>query len=164
MTAVLIAAGETTFGVSAAWAPPPWNPVPVPAHDEALSVFASIDHREIGHTFFFSWEISCTGNQADATLKEARLVERPRTKARPYEFALLHATGHVPARNEGPDYCSHPWQWRTASVITKRPVRRLTIFDTSDQPPVRIWPRPKPPPPLRDQLYRSQPGPISSTR
>lgn len=78
---------------------------------------------------------------------EVVVVERPKTKARPYKSAIITAVVERPAHDvyhpTSPPYlvvCPGIRTWITKRIKLKRPAKDLLFFDGSSSPPRRVGP------------------------
>jgi hypothetical protein len=103
------------------------------------------DRVAIGHWFTLAYENNC-GHEK--TLNSVKLVELPKTKARPFKAAVIYVLANYPAkkREYGPDgtqyetVCTADYRLGLWKVHTKRPAKKLIFFDGSVEPPHRVWP------------------------
>jgi len=98
----------------------------------------------VGHWFSYGYTNNCGARK---TVTEVKLVERPVTKARPFKAAILYVTAEYEGERhevrEGVIYgtpCTADMRFATGKVQTKRPAKKLIIYDGSSEPPQRIWP------------------------
>lgn len=99
-----------------------------------------------GHWFTFDYPTNC--GERSKELAGVRVIERPKTKARPFKSAVIYATANYgPLKREvgpnGVEYatvCTADFRWTSGKVKTKRPARKLIFYDGSVEPPRRIWP------------------------
>jgi hypothetical protein len=117
------------------------QPISVPVARNRASGIA------VGHWFTFYYDDSpCSGRSK--TVADVRLVERPKTKARPFKSAVIYVTVNYGPRireigADGVEYgnaCPAIGYNAPEKVKTKRPAKKLIFYDGSVEPPRRIWP------------------------
>jgi hypothetical protein len=121
----------------------------------SISVFGSLNAHSVtvGHWFTFGYLDNKCG-QRSKTIADVELVERPKTKARPFKSAVIYATANYgPQKREigadGVEYeiaCPAIAEVSLEKVKTKRPAKNLIFYDGSVEPPRRIWPPVETPP------------------
>ena len=97
----------------------------------------------VGHWFTFYYDDSPC--ERSKTIADVRLVEQPKTKARPFKSAVIYVTAdYAPRRREigadGVEYgiaCPAIASRATEKVKTKRLANNLIFYDGSVEPPRR---------------------------
>lgn len=122
--------------------PQPWQPMALPRGK------APIEGR---HAFTLSVSSGYCSGEPPTRIDHVKVVERPKTAARPFKSAVITAFVLRPAPTEvvgsinpgepSPG-CADIGERLTRRIKLKRPVESLFLYDGSYCPPRRAWPEP----------------------
>jgi hypothetical protein len=150
-----VALGAAATASAIEWVTFPSRVIPAPWQPEYLDSKPPLEDKPPvyakGHVFgLFVGSGYCAGDPEIPRIDHVEVVERPKTKARPFKSAVITAFLFLPEYKaqavegeEGPTYataCADLGLTLTKRVRLKRPAKDLVIYDGSYSPPRRVWP------------------------